>query len=87
MEEGGRCVRTWSYRGGLKRELQLTHGLILSQDVQVWSPSIGQSLAASCCQELGCLNSLGRGLTTGQRKLSGQSMGTCEPWVASTHSC
>lgn len=23
MEEGGRCVRTWSYRGGLKRELQL----------------------------------------------------------------
>ena len=27
MEEGGRCVRTWSHRGGLKRELQLTRGL------------------------------------------------------------
>lgn len=48
---------------------------ILSQDVQAWSPSIGQPLAAGCCQQLGCLNSLGRGLTTGQRKLSGRSHG------------
>ena len=41
MEEGERCVRTWFYRGGLKCELQLKRGLLLSQDVQVWSPSIG----------------------------------------------
>lgn len=49
MEEGRRCVRTWSYRGGLKCELQLTCGLILSQDVQVWSPSIiGPLLVIGC---------------------------------------
>ena len=75
MEEGGRCVRTWPYRGGLKCELQLKHGLLLSQDVQVRSPSVGQSLAAGCCQELGRLHSLGRGPTTGQRKPSGQFHG------------